>query len=90
MHPAFWVVNLIGSLAALCTTIAFVPQIVRVYRLKSARDISLATYLVFALGVFLWLLYGLYIHSLPVICANGVTLVLALAILFLKFLYGSN
>lgn len=87
MHPAFWIVNLTGSLAAVCTTIAFVPQFVRVYRLKSARDISLATFLVFSIGVFLWLIYGLFIRSMPVIVANAVTLGLALAILWLKLNY---
>lgn len=90
MRPAFWVVNLIGSSAAICTTLAFVPQLVRVYRRKSARDISLITFLVFSVGVFLWLVYGLFIHSLPVIIANGATLVLALAILFLKLVYDRN
>ncbi len=90
MRPEFGVVNFIGSLAAICTTIAFVPQLVRVYRLRTARDISLITFLVFSLGVFLWLLYGLFIHSLPIIFANGATLVLAMAILSLKLLYGRD
>jgi len=90
VRPAFWIVNFIGSLAAVCTTVAFVPQLVRVYRLRTARDISLITFLVFSLGVFLWPLYGLFIHSLPVIAANGATLALALAILFLKLLYDRN
>ena len=49
MRPAFWIVNLIGSLAAVCTTLAFVPQFVRVYRRRSARDISLITFLVFSM-----------------------------------------
>jgi len=87
MHPAFWFVNLTGSIAAFCTTIAFVPQLVRVYRLKSARDISLVMFMVFSLGELLWLIYGLFIHSMPVILANAVTLGLALAILWLKLQY---
>lgn len=74
----------IGMLAALCTTVAFVPQLLRVWRLRSARDISLTMFLVFSLGVFLWLLYGILIHSIPVILANGATLALSLAILSLK------
>ncbi|HUY80203.1 MAG TPA: SemiSWEET transporter [Acidobacteriaceae bacterium] len=87
MHPAFWFVNLTGSIAAFCTTLAFVPQLVRVYRLKSARDISLVMFLVFSIGESLWLLYGLFIHSMPVILANAITLGLALAILCLKLQY---
>jgi len=82
-----WTVNLIGSVAAFCTTISFVPQLIRVYRLKSAREISLIMFLIFSLGLFLWLLYGIFIRSIPVILSNSVTLVLSLAILVLKIRY---
>jgi MtN3 and saliva related transmembrane protein len=77
----------LGFTAAFCTTAAFVPQLVRVLRLRSARDISLPTFLLFSIGVFLWLLYGLYTGSRPVIASNGVTLVLSLSILYLKLRY---
>ena len=77
----------IGNLAAICTTISFVPQLVRVYRRKSATDISLGMFLFFSLGVLLWLLYGFMIHSQPVIAANSATLALSLAILVLKLYY---
>jgi MtN3 and saliva related transmembrane protein len=77
-------VDTIGMAAAICTTVSFVPQLIRVWRLRSARDISLIMFLVFSPGVFLWLLYGVSIHSLPVILANGATLTLSLAILGLK------
>ncbi|MFZ0662102.1 MAG: SemiSWEET transporter [Acidobacteriaceae bacterium] len=87
MRLTLWVVNLVGTAAAVCTTIAFVPQLVRVYRLKTARDISFAMFLVFSVGELLWLIYGIFIHSLPVILANAVTLGLALAILSLKARY---
>jgi MtN3 and saliva related transmembrane protein len=76
--------NAIGIAAAVCTTVSFVPQLLRVWRLRSAREISLTMFLVFSLGVFLWLLYGIRIHSIPVILANGATLALSLAILSLK------
>ncbi|MBT9331400.1 SemiSWEET transporter [Paracidobacterium acidisoli] len=87
MSTASALINTAGSLAAFCTTVSFVPQLVRVWRLKSARDISLTMFLVFSLGVFLWLVYGLAIHSWPVTVANAVTLALSLAILFLKLRY---
>lgn len=74
----------IGFAAAFCTTAAFVPQLVRVLKLRSAREISLPTFLLFSVGVFLWLLYGIYTNSRPVIASNMVTLVLSLSILFLK------
>ena len=77
-------VNAIGLAAAVCTTISFVPQLIRVWRLRSAREISLIMFLVFSLGTFLWLLYGIFIHAVPIILANAVSLVLSLAILALK------
>jgi MtN3 and saliva related transmembrane protein len=77
-------INNIGYLAAFCTTSAFVPQLVRVLRLRSARDISLPMFLIFSFGVFLWVLYGFWVHSLPVFVANGLTLILSLSILVLK------
>jgi MtN3 and saliva related transmembrane protein len=77
----------IGFLAAFCTTAAFVPQLVRVLRLRSAREISLPTFLLFSVGVFLWLVYGMYTGSKPVIASNGLTLVLSLSIVVLKLRY---
>ena len=82
-----WWVEDIGFVAAFCTTIAFVPQLLRVLKLRSARDISLGTFLLFSTGVALWLLYGLYTGSRPVVVANLVTLLLSLSILYLKLRY---
>jgi MtN3 and saliva related transmembrane protein len=79
-----WSIILIGSVAAACTTAAFVPQVVRVWRLKRADEISFTTFLVLSLGSLVWLTYGLLISSLPVIAANGVTFALVLTILILK------
>jgi MtN3 and saliva related transmembrane protein len=76
--------TLAGYCAAILTTTSFVPQLIRVWRLRSARDISLTMFLAFSLGVFLWLIYGISLHSIPMILANGVTLALSLAILILK------
>ena len=83
-------VNAIGMTAAVCTTVSLVPQLLRVWRLRSAREISLAMFLVFSLGVFFWLVYGICIHSAPVILANLVTLALSLAILGLKLRFGGR
>ncbi len=76
--------QLTGYCAGILTTISFVPQLIRVWRLRSARDISLAMFLSFSLGVFLWLVYGISLHSIHIILANGITLALSLAILILK------
>ena len=87
MDAAEWTTVVIGSVAAACTTGAFVPQVVRLWRLKSAAEISLMTFLVFSAGTFAWLVYGLRIRSVPVIAANAVTLGLALTMVALKLRY---
>lgn len=80
-------IDLIGTAAACLTTFAFLPQVVKVWRTKSVRDISLYTYCAFALGILLWFVYGLGIGSYPVIVANGITFVLAVSILIMKICY---
>jgi len=87
MISSVWSTTLVGSFAAICTTGAFVPQVARVWRLKSAGEISLATFVVFSVGTTAWLVYGLSIGSLPVTAANAVTLVLALMMVALKLNY---
>jgi MtN3 and saliva related transmembrane protein len=77
-------INFIGYVAATCTTISFLPQLIRVVRLHSARDISLGMFSIFSAGTALWLTYGLLSHSKPVAAANAVTLVLSFSILVLK------
>ena len=80
-------VTLIGFFAATLTTVAFVPQVVRAWRSRSTRDISLPMFLVLALGIVLWLIYGAILGDLPLIFANLVTLVLVLMILVCKLRY---
>lgn len=79
--------NSIGSVAAVCTTVSFLPQLLRVWRRKSAQDISLSMFLLFSFGVACWLVYGIGIGSAPITAANAVTLALALGILTLKLRY---
>ncbi|PKO52751.1 MAG: hypothetical protein CVU26_06040 [Betaproteobacteria bacterium HGW-Betaproteobacteria-2] len=76
--------NLIGFLAATLTTIAFIPQVIKVWRTRSTRDVSIGMYTLFTAGVALWFCYGLMIGSWPVIMANVVTLVLAGLVLIMK------
>jgi MtN3 and saliva related transmembrane protein len=80
--------ELIGTIAGLFTTIAFVPQAWRVWKTRSARDLSLPMYAIFTAGVALWFVYGLMIGALPVILTNGVTLLLAGAVLVMKLKFG--
>ena len=78
----------IGWLATTLTTIAFVPQVWRAWKTRSARDLSLPMYLIFAAGVVLWLTYGIMIHSWPIIIGNIVTLMLAGTVLAMKLKFG--
>ncbi|MCW5911971.1 MAG: SemiSWEET family sugar transporter [Cyclobacteriaceae bacterium] len=76
--------KILGLVAGFLTTVAFVPQVVKTWRSKSARDLSLVMFLLFCTGIFLWMIYGFMINELPVILWNIITLVLALIILFFK------
>lgn len=78
----------IGLAAASLTTIAFLPQALKVWRSRSAADISLAMFMLFLSGVALWMAYGLLIGSYPVFLGNLVTFVFALAILVAKLRFG--
>lgn len=80
--------EVIGSLAALLTTFAFVPQVVKIWRTRSTRDVSLAMYLVFTAGVVMWLAYGILISATPIIVANVVTLLLSGAVVVMKLRWG--
>ncbi len=78
----------IGYLAATLTTVAFLPQLIKVWKNRSAKDVSYAMLLIFSLGVLCWLIYGFLISSLPIIVANSLTLILNLLILVLKVKFG--
>lgn len=77
-------IEILGFTAALLTTISFLPQAIKVWKTRSAEDLSLAMFLLFTIGVFLWLIYGLMINNYPVIISNSFTLVFALSILAFK------
>ncbi len=76
--------QIIGLLAATLTTSAFVPQVIRVIKTHSTKDISLAMFIIFCAGIFLWLIYGILIKDLPITIANSVTFILASIILIYK------
>jgi MtN3 and saliva related transmembrane protein len=80
--------ELIGIVAGLLTTVAFLPQAVKIWRSKSAKDVSLAMFVCFCAGIALWVIYGFMLGALPVILANVVTLCIAATILVFKIRYG--
>jgi MtN3 and saliva related transmembrane protein len=81
-------IELIGAIAAVITTLCWVPQAIKVIRTRETAAISLTMYMMLALGVAMWLAYGVLIMSWPLIGANAITLVPVLAILAMKLRYG--
>jgi MtN3 and saliva related transmembrane protein len=77
----------IGYIAGTLTTVSFVPQVIRAWKLRETRDLSLAMLVLFALGVCLWTVYGIWIDSPPIIAANLISLVLILFLIWLKLRY---
>lgn len=80
-------IDVLGLVAGTLTTIAFLPQLLKTWKSRSAKDVSLVMMITFCIGVALWIVYGLAIGAMPIIAANVVTLSLALMILILKIRY---
>ncbi len=78
-------VTFLGYAAGALTTVSLLPQVIKIWRSRSAGDISLVMFIVFSIGITLWIIYGFAIDSMPVIVANFVSLFLGLVILWLKF-----
>ncbi|MGN6149966.1 MAG: SemiSWEET transporter [Rhizomicrobium sp.] len=78
----------VGIVAAVLTTVAFLPQVIHTIRTRSTHDISLRMYSLYTVGIFLWLIYGLLLHDVPLIAANIVTFLLSGTILSLKLRHG--
>jgi MtN3 and saliva related transmembrane protein len=76
--------SIIGYLAAFCTTAAYFPQALKVFKTRQTRDISLWMFLLMTTGLTAWLIYGILISSAPIIAANVITLILAIYILIMK------
>lgn len=81
---------MIGNIAAVLTTLSFLPQALQVIKTKNTEGISLAMYTMFVLGVFLWAIYGYINSDMPVLIANLVTFAFASIILFYKIRYSNN
>ncbi len=80
--------EIIGYAAAVLTTLSFVPQVLKTWKTRSTGDISLLMFIAFCVGVFLWLVYGILLNSLPIIFANAVAFILGAVILVLKIKHG--
>ncbi len=80
-------ITVLGLVAATLTTFSFLPQLLKIWQTKSAKDVSFVMLIFFNTGVLLWLIYGLYLSAWPIILANGITLFFNLIILLLKIKY---
>lgn len=80
-------VEILGLVAGSFTTVSFIPQLIKLIKTKSAKDLSLGMFTIFTTGIFLWLVYGILTNTLAIIVANSITLVIASSILILKMKY---
>jgi MtN3 and saliva related transmembrane protein len=80
-------IPIIGIVAACCTTLSFLPQAIKIIKTKNTEGISLSMYVLFVIGVVLWFFYGFFKMDIPIMLANGITLVLASVILCYKVKY---
>ena len=85
---AMLAIHILGFTAAILTTLCWLPQALKTLRTKDTKSLSLVTQSVLALGVVLWLIYGILVGNAPIILANSVTFVLVALILAMKLRYG--
>ena len=78
----------IGIIAGILCTISFIPQVYVVIKTRNTKDLSLTTFSIFAVGVFLWFLYGVLINEKPIIIANLATLIMIIVIIAMKLKHG--
>jgi MtN3 and saliva related transmembrane protein len=78
----------IGLIAGVCTTGSILPQVIKALKTRHTRDISLLMYIFLTLGILLWLIYGFMLHEMPIILANGTSLILTTSVLVLKVKHG--
>lgn len=78
-------IDILGLAAGSLTTTAFLPQVIKTWKTRSAKDLSLGMFSLFCLGVLLWFIYGIIVRDIPVIAANLLTLMLASTLLVFKF-----
>ncbi len=90
MLKNFSYIDLFGFMAALLTTIAFLPQLYKTWKTRSADDVSLIMLILFIIGLICWIIYGLKINSTPILVANIITFIFNFSILILKIRYRKN
>ena len=83
-------IDFFGYFAAILTTLAFLPQLIKTLQTKKADDVSLITLIMFITGVISWIIYGYMISSTPILIANTITCILNILILVFKIFYSKK
>jgi MtN3 and saliva related transmembrane protein len=81
-------VTLLGLLAAAVSTVGFAPQVIKVYKTRMTRDLSLGSYVILFSGLFLWFIYGLLLGDTPIILGNAIACAMAAYIIYMKIRHG--
>jgi len=79
-------IGIIGILAGTCTTVSFVPQILKIFKTRQVRDLSLSMYAILTFGILLWFVYGIFIEEWPIIITNIVSFSLCLTVVVMKLI----
>jgi len=80
-------IDVLGFVAGICVTISVIPQILKVWKTKKVKDISLLTFSILTFGVALWVLYGVLKNDLPIIVSNGISLSLNIVMVYFIIYY---
>jgi MtN3 and saliva related transmembrane protein len=81
-------VEMLGMMAGTISSVTFLPQVIKTWQSKSANDISLWMFLLVTLSVIMWLVYGIFLKSVPIIYTNSAVLVMSLIMLYFKWKFG--
>jgi MtN3 and saliva related transmembrane protein len=82
------IATVVGVAAGMCTTGSIIPQVFKTFKTRHTKDISLMMYVFLTIGILLWLVYGIMINEMPIIVANGTSLIFTGLVLVMKFRYG--
>ena len=82
--------SIVGTIAAICTTVGFIPQIIRGIKTRELKDVSPMMLALLSIGGSLWLAYGIHLENIIIILANGFTLSFVITIIFLRILFRKN
>jgi len=78
-------VQFVGTVASIASAVTFLPQVIKIYRTRSAKDLSAMTLLFLFVNVSLWLTYGILINDYPIMATNGIVLSMIIAMIYFKY-----